>query len=99
MGVNSYRDLVVWQKAMDLVEQVYCVAAKFPRAEVYGLTAQLQRSAALFSSSLLLLLYFFFSFFGFAATSTLVTWTSTPSFGLSRWCSSSRFTRRFSCRR
>lgn len=44
MGVNSYRDLEVWQKAMDLVVACYDIAKKFPADERYGLTSQLQRA-------------------------------------------------------
>jgi len=43
--VRNYKDLIVWQKAMDLVFDVYRVTAAFPREEVYGLTNQLRRSA------------------------------------------------------
>jgi len=41
----SYRDLIVWQRAMDLVEYVYRATASFPREEIYGLTSQLRRAA------------------------------------------------------
>ena len=44
-GVKSYRELLVWQKAMDLVAESYRVAALLPRSELYGLTAQIQRAA------------------------------------------------------
>jgi four helix bundle protein len=43
--VRSYRDLVVWQKAMDLAVLAYELAGQLPKAELYGLTSQLQRSA------------------------------------------------------
>ena len=43
-GAESYRDLVVWQKAMDLVEDVYKRTKRFPREELYGLTSQLRRA-------------------------------------------------------
>jgi four helix bundle protein len=43
---QSHRDLVVWQKAMALAEQVYKVAAKFPASETYRLVAQVTRAAA-----------------------------------------------------
>jgi hypothetical protein len=36
--IRSCRDLVVWQKAMDLVERVYVVTRAIPREEVHGLT-------------------------------------------------------------
>ena len=43
--VDSYRDLLVWQKAMDLVEIVYRLAKKLPSTELYGLASQMQRAA------------------------------------------------------
>ena len=45
MAVQSYRQLIVWQKAMDFVEAVYGVSAAFPKVETYGLQAQMRRSA------------------------------------------------------
>ncbi len=47
MGVQirSFRDLVVWQKAMDLVELVYAITKKFPADERYALTSQLNRAS------------------------------------------------------
>ena len=45
MGIEGYRDLLVWQKAMDLVTEVYAVTRSLPRDEQYGLTAQLRRAA------------------------------------------------------
>jgi four helix bundle protein len=42
---KSYRDLIAWQKAMDLVTLIYRSTASFPREEVYGLTSQLRRAA------------------------------------------------------
>jgi four helix bundle protein len=44
MAIKSYRDLIVWQKAMDLVEDVYKRTKVFPREELYGLTSQLRRA-------------------------------------------------------
>lgn len=44
--INSHRDLVVWQRAMDLVVRVYGLTASWPKDELYGLTAQARRSAA-----------------------------------------------------
>ena len=44
MAIKSYRDLIVWQKAMDLVEDVYKRTKGFPREELYGLTSQLRRA-------------------------------------------------------
>jgi four helix bundle protein len=45
MTVKGYRELVVWQKAMDLVVQVYELTRRFPREEMYGLSAQMRRAA------------------------------------------------------
>jgi four helix bundle protein len=44
--VQSYRDLRVWQEAMDLAEDCYRLTKQFPREELFGLTSQIRRSAA-----------------------------------------------------
>jgi four helix bundle protein len=44
-AVQSYRDLVVWQQAMDLAALVYNLTREFPKHEQYGLTSQLCRAA------------------------------------------------------
>ena len=41
----SYRDLEVWQGAMDLVEQLYEITSRFPQTERYGLVQQIRRAA------------------------------------------------------
>jgi four helix bundle protein len=46
MSVQSYRDLVVWQKAMRLAAEAYRLAKLLPKAEEYRLTSQLLRAAA-----------------------------------------------------
>jgi four helix bundle protein len=43
--INSHRDLLVWQQAMDLTARVYELTRDWPREEIYGLTAQARRSA------------------------------------------------------
>lgn len=43
--INSYRDLAVWQKGIDLVQLAYALGEKLPKSECYGLTSQLQRAA------------------------------------------------------
>lgn len=42
---KGYEDLEAWQKAMDLVEAIYALTARFPDTERYGLTSQLRRAA------------------------------------------------------
>ncbi|MFZ1774579.1 MAG: four helix bundle protein [Rhizobiaceae bacterium] len=43
--IKSYRDLRVWQMAMDLAVDVYAVSRSFPKSETFGLASQMQRSA------------------------------------------------------
>lgn len=45
MAVQNFRDLEVWQKAMDLVTLVYQHTKIFPKEETYGLTNQVRRAA------------------------------------------------------
>lgn len=42
--INSHRDLVVWQKSMDLAVIVYQLSVPFPKHDTYGLTGQLRRA-------------------------------------------------------
>jgi four helix bundle protein len=52
VAIQSYRELIVWQKAMDLVEAVYLATLGFPRDEIYGLTAQIRRVAVSIPSNI-----------------------------------------------
>jgi len=45
MALKTYRDLGVWQKAMDLVVEVYRLTRTFPSEEKFGLTSQSRRAA------------------------------------------------------
>jgi len=45
VAVKSYRDLLVWRKAMDLVIECYKLTKTFPKSETYGLASQLRRAA------------------------------------------------------
>jgi len=49
---QSYRDLIAWQKAMELVMEIYRNTKNFPRDEVYGLAAQLRRSSVLIPTNI-----------------------------------------------
>ena|SRR5215813_11168298 len=44
--IRSHRDLLAWQKAMDLAIEVYQITKDFPREELYGLTSQIRRAAS-----------------------------------------------------
>jgi four helix bundle protein len=46
MSVQSYKELEVWQTAMQLAEQCYRATRPFPKEEQFGLTSQIRRSAA-----------------------------------------------------
>jgi four helix bundle protein len=43
--VKSYRDLLVWQRAVDLVARCYELTKQLPKSETYGLAGQIQRAA------------------------------------------------------
>ena len=43
--INSFEDLLVWQKAIDLSVLVYQISAKFPREEMFSLTSQFKRTS------------------------------------------------------
>jgi four helix bundle protein len=42
-GVSSYRELLIWQKGMDITEKVFQLSKNFPVDELYGLTSQIKR--------------------------------------------------------
>jgi four helix bundle protein len=43
--MQGHKELIVWQKAVDLVVAIYKLTKSFPKAEVYGLASQMQRAA------------------------------------------------------
>ncbi len=43
--MKTFRDLLIWQKAMNLVTNTYQITEKFPKEELFGLTSQIRRSA------------------------------------------------------
>jgi four helix bundle protein len=49
---KTHKDLIVWQKAMDFVEEVYKLTDKMPQSELYGLTSQIRRSAVSIPSNI-----------------------------------------------
>lgn len=52
MAKFHFRDLAVWQKGIDLVEEIYLLTAQFPEQERYGLTVQLRRAAVSIPSNI-----------------------------------------------
>jgi len=49
---HSYKDLIVWQKAIAMVTEIYRHSQNFPRQETYGLTHQLRRAAVSVASNI-----------------------------------------------
>lgn len=49
---RSFRNLKVWQRAIDLATVVYKLTADFPRTEVYGLSSQLRRASVSIASNI-----------------------------------------------
>jgi four helix bundle protein len=49
---QAFRDLMVWQRSMQLAEAVYSLTKEFPHDERYGLTSQIRRSAVSIPSNI-----------------------------------------------
>jgi len=45
MKVKDYKDLKVWQKGIEIVDNIYSITNMFPRLEIYGLASQMNRAA------------------------------------------------------
>lgn len=43
--MQSYKELIVWQKSIQLVTELYSITEKFPKTEIFGLTSQIRRAA------------------------------------------------------
>lgn len=48
----SHKDLIVWNKSIELVEEVYKLTKKFPQDELYGITSQMRRAAVAIPSNI-----------------------------------------------
>ena len=49
---SSFRDLVVWQRAIDLTTEIYRLTEEFPKSELYGLSSQLRRAPVSVASNI-----------------------------------------------
>lgn len=49
---QGYRDLVVWQQAMDFAVETYRLTSSFPKEEMFGLTSQMRRAAVSIASNI-----------------------------------------------
>ncbi len=45
MSIKSYKQLIVWQKAIELVKEIYKVTSLFPKSELFTLSSQMRRAA------------------------------------------------------
>lgn len=50
--MKSHKELIVWQKSMELAEEVYKITSKLPKAETYGISSQMQRAAVAIPSNI-----------------------------------------------
>lgn len=52
MYIKSYKELIVWQKAIQLVKEVFILTEKFPKSELYGIVSQMRRAAIAIPSNI-----------------------------------------------
>lgn len=52
MTITHYKELIVWQKSIDLVDEIYKITRQFPKTEQYALASQMQRSAVSIPSNI-----------------------------------------------
>ena len=52
MEIKNYRDLLVWQKSMDLVVEIYRLTRLLPKEEIYALSTQMRRAAVSIPSNI-----------------------------------------------
>jgi four helix bundle protein len=51
-AVKTHKDLDIWIRGINLVEQIYKATKKFPKEEIYGLTSQIRRAAVSYPSNI-----------------------------------------------
>ena len=52
MKLKSYKELIVWQKAMELARVIYRLTSFFPKSELYGITSQMRNAAVSIPSNI-----------------------------------------------
>ena len=50
--IKSYKELIVWQKGMRLVKEIFLLTENFPKSEVFGITSQMRRAAVSIPSNI-----------------------------------------------
>jgi four helix bundle protein len=51
-GVNSFRDLIIWKRGLEIVKMTYEITKRFPKSETFGLASQMQRAAVSIPSNI-----------------------------------------------
>lgn len=52
MHIDSYKELIVWQKSIVLAKEIYRITEKFPKTETFGLTSQMRRASVSIPSNI-----------------------------------------------
>ena len=52
MVINSHKELIVWQKGVELSKKIYPLTEAFPKEEIYGITSQMRRAAVSIPSNI-----------------------------------------------
>ena len=52
MQIKSFKDLIVWQKAVYLAKEIYKITKDMPQSEMYGLVSQMRRAAVSIPSNI-----------------------------------------------
>ena len=50
--IKSYKELIVWQKGMKLVKEIFILTENFPKSEIFGITSQMRRAAVSIPSNI-----------------------------------------------
>ena len=50
--MKTYKDLIVWQKSIELAKEIYNLTESFPKDEIYGITSQMRRAAVSIASNI-----------------------------------------------
>ena len=50
--IKSYKKLIVWQKSIELVKEIYILTSKFPKSEMYGIISQMRRAVVSIPSNI-----------------------------------------------
>ncbi|MCJ7739695.1 four helix bundle protein [Candidatus Microgenomates bacterium] len=50
--MKSYKELIVWQRSIELVKEIFLLTARFPKSELYGLISQMRRASVAISSNI-----------------------------------------------